>query len=190
MLLTQQKQKYWSTLVRAALIITVFLSVFVGVNPAFADDGDDPDKAKFGEKVDERLEACFEKLNEWYEIQDANVGKANNAISRIEEALAKAAELGIDTSAIEALMPDLYAAVDDAEAYHARAEQILSEHAGFNGGGKVKDRQLALETCKSGRDALASARDSLLNARDIVREIIELVREFRQQYVPQAETIS
>lgn len=118
------------------------------------------------------------------------MGKANHAISRIEEALTKAAELGIDTSAIEALMPDLYAAVDNAEAYHARAEQILSEHAGFNGGGKVKDRQLALETCKSGRDALASARDSLLNARDIVREIIELVRELRQQYVPQAETIS
>lgn len=52
MLLTQQKKKYWITLVSAALIITIVLSAFVGVNAAFADDGDDPDRAKYGEKVD------------------------------------------------------------------------------------------------------------------------------------------
>jgi hypothetical protein len=166
------------------------LTAFVNVGIVYADEGDDPTREDYGEKIDERLEACFEKLNEWYEIQDGNIGKANNAIGRIEEVLAKAAELGIDTSAIQALMPGLQAAVDQAEAYHARAEQILSEHAGYNGSGKVKDRELALETCKSGRDALASARDSLLTARDIVREIIELVKDLRNNYVPTSDTIS
>ena len=180
----------WVKLFSAGLVVAMLCTGFVGVGPAYADEGDPPEREERGGQIDERLEACLEKLNEWYDIQDANIGKANNAIQRIEEALAKAAELGIDTSAIEALMPGLYAAVDDAEAYHARADQILSEHAGFNGGGKVKDRQLALETCRSGRDALASARDSLLTARDIVREIIELVREMRNQYEPVSAPVS
>jgi hypothetical protein len=170
--------------------MALVLTGFVSVGTAYADEGDDPSGERYGDKIDERLETCFDKLNEWYEIQDGNIGKANSVISRIEEALAKAAELGIDTSAIEALMPGLYAAVDQAEAYHARAEQILSDHAGFNGSGKVKDRQQALETCKSGRDALASARDSLLSARGIVREIIELVKDRRNNYAPTRDTIS
>jgi len=184
------RRNRWISLISAALVTVLMLTAFVNVGIVYADEGDDPTREARGEKFDERLEACFDKLNEWYEIQDGNIGKANNAIARIEEALAKAAELGIDTSAIEALMPGLYGAVDQAEAYHARAEKILSEHAGFNGSGKVKDRELALETCKSGRDALASARDSLLSARDIVREIIELVKDLRSNYVPATGTIS
>jgi hypothetical protein len=184
------RRNRWISLISAALVTVLMLTAFINVAIGHADEGDDPAREEREGKIDERLEACFDKLNEWYEIQDGNIGKANNAIGRIEEALAKAAELGIDTSAIEALMPGLYGAVDHAEAYHARAEQILSEHAGFNGSGKVKDRALALETCKSGRDALASARDSLLRARDIVREIIELVKDLRNNYVPASGTIS
>jgi hypothetical protein len=184
------RRNRWISLISAALVTVLMMTAFVNVGIVYADEGDNPTREEREAKIDERLEACFEKLNEWYEIQDGNIGKANNAIGRIEEALAKAAELGIDTSAIEALMPGLYAAVDQAEAYHARAEQILSEHAGYNGSGKVKDRELALETCKSGRDALASARESLLSARDIVREIIELVKDLRKNYVPTNDTIS
>jgi hypothetical protein len=187
--LTERRTR-WISLISAALVTALIMTTFVNVGTAFADEGDDPARDAYGEKIDERLEACFEKLNEWYEIQDGNIGKASNAINRIEEALTKAAELGIDTSAVDALMPGLYTSVDQAEAYHARAGQILSEHAGFNGSGKVKDRELALETCKSGRDALASARDSLLSARDIVREIIEIVKEWRKNYVPTSDTIS
>jgi hypothetical protein len=186
-------------------MVALLASGFVSVGTVFADDGvepekerqveslndvDEPDRDRYGERIDERLEACFARLNEWYEVQDGNIGKANNAIGRIEEALAMAEELGIDTSAIQALMPGLYAAVDQAEAHHAQANQILREHAGFNGAGKVKDRQAALETCRSGRDALSSARDSLIRARDIVHEIIAVVRDLRSNYEPATDMIS
>ena len=174
----------WNSLFTVAIITTLVLAGFASVSTAYADDGVDPNSEKRGGQLDERLENFYAKLSEWYEIQDGNIGKAHNAIQRVEEVLAKAAEKGIDTSSIEALMPGLYAAVDQAGAYHARAGQILSEHAGFNGGGKVKDRQQALETCKSARDALASARDSLLEAREIVREIIDLAKGLRENYTP------
>jgi hypothetical protein len=178
------------SIISATLMVTFALASFVGVDLAYADEGDNPARETHGDQLDERLEACLDRLNEWYEVQDANIGRAKSAIERIEDALARATEYGLDTSAIEALMPDLYAAVDQAEAYHARAEQILSEHAGYNGGGKVKDREQALETCKSGREALGSARDSLLRAREIVREIMFLVKDMRENYVRPAGMIS
>jgi hypothetical protein len=190
MLKITDRPSRWITLISATLVASFLLSGFVGVGTAYADEGDDPIPERHGEKIDERLEACLEKLNEWYDVQDGNIGRANNTINRIEGLLAKAAELGLDTSAMEALMPGLYAAVDQAEAFHARAAEILTEHAGYNGGGKVKDREQALETCKSGRDALASARESLRSARAIVREIIELARELRNSYVPSREANS
>jgi hypothetical protein len=181
---------FFQKLLGILLVAALGFGTFVLTAPAYADEGEPPQPEKFGTRIDERLEICLEKLNEWYRIQDGNVAKANHAIQRVEDALTKAAELGLDTSEIEALMPGLYAAVDNAQAYHARAEQILSEHAGFNGGGKVVDRSQAMDTCRSAREVLATARDSLLAARDSVREIIELVRQMRQDYIPSTESVS
>lgn len=190
MVKSEGRRSHWTHIISAGIITALVLAGFTGVSTAYADDGIDPDTEKRSGQVDERLENFYAKLNEWYEIQDGNIGKANNAIQRVDAFLAKAGELGMDTSAIEALMPGVYAAVDQAEAFHARANELLSEHAGFNGGGKVKDRQLALETCKSARDALASARDSLREAREILREIIELAKDLRENYVPEAGVVS
>lgn len=176
----------WILTVSLALVSTLLLSAFVSVGTAYAQEGDEPQPEHIGDRIDERLEAYYKKLYEWHAVQEQNIEKANNAIARIEELLAKAAEFGIDTSGIEALMPGLYTAVGRAESAHATAGEILSEHAGFNGGGKVKDRRQALETCRSTRAALASARDSLREARDIVREIIEIARELRNNHVPGA----
>ena len=187
---TNRFWKRWISIVSGTLLCALLLTGFVAVSPVYADEGGDPNLEKHGEQIDERLEACYDKLNEWYDIQDANIGKANNAIQRVEELFDKAAELGIDTSAIQDLMPGLYAAVGQAEYSHEQADQILSEHAGFNGSGKVMDRQLAWETCKSARDALAEAKDSLLEARDIVQEIITIARELRQNYVPTSDVSS
>lgn len=184
---TQKYQNRWTPRLSAALVAVLVATAIVSVGPAFADEGVDPRVQARAAKIDERLEACFERQNEWYEFQEANITKAHNAIARIQDALARAAERGVDTSAMEAQLPGLYAAVDQAQVAHALADQILSEHAGFNGGGKVKDRQQALETCKSARDALASGRTSLQTARAIVGEIIQLVKELRGSYGPTPE---
>lgn len=171
------------------VISTLVLVSFTFVGTAFADDGVQPEPMHPGNRIDERLEALLGRLEEWYEVQDGNIGKANNAIDRIEDVLQKAEEHGIVTSEIEALMPGLYAAVGRAENTHATAGDILDEHAGFNGGGKVKDRQQAIETLRSARDALRSAKESLIEAKGIGQDIIEILKDLRRDYIPEVESL-
>jgi hypothetical protein len=181
---TATNRNHWLAAPALALITGLLLLSFAGVSTAYADDGEQPEPQHPGDLIDERLEVILEKLNEWYAIQDENLGKANKAIDRVEELLAKAEDFGIDTSEIQALMPDLYAAVGRAGSAHTAAGETLNEHAGFNGGGKVKDRQQAIETLRSAHSSLESAKNSLLEARDIVQQIIEIAKELRDNYVP------
>ena len=174
------------------LIATLLLVGFAGMGVAYADDGEEPGISDASPTIQRpvadytRLEEAFARLNEWYAIQDANVGKAYNAIARIEEVLARGEELGIDTSPIQALMPDLYAAVDRAAAAHTSASDILSSHAGFDSNGGVVDPQQALETCRAAHESLAAGRDSLLQARESVHEIIRIAQEWRDSSIPLA----
>ncbi|MGD8633900.1 MAG: hypothetical protein PVF85_10045 [Anaerolineales bacterium] len=186
---TIRNRKHLNSLLAVSVLAVLMVSAFVSVGTASADDGVQPEPRHPGDRIDERLEALLEKLNEWYAIQDENLGKADNAIDRIEGVLAKAGELGIDTSEIQALMPGLYAAVGRAENAHSTAGEILDEHAGFNGGGKVKDRQQAIETLRSAREALRTAKDSLVEARGIVKDIIDLLKDLRRNYTPEVETL-
>jgi hypothetical protein len=181
---TKSNRSGWLRVLGIAVLSALVLSSFISVGTAYADEGEQPTPQKYGDQIDERLEALLEKLNEWYAVQDENIGKANNAIARIEELLEKAEQLGLDTSDIQVLMPNLYAAVGRAESAHAQAGEILDEHAGFNGGGKVKDRQEAVQTVRLAHASLESAKDSLLEARDIVQQIIEIAKELRDSYVP------
>ena len=105
----------------ALVIIAVALSAFVPVGVAFADEGAPGGKGG----IDERLENCYEKLQEWYGIQDNNIGRAQNLLDRIEELLVKADELGIDASEVEALLPSMIDALQQAEVAHAEADAIL-----------------------------------------------------------------
>ena len=181
---TPSNRKNGFSILALALVSVLVFSSFVIVDNAYADEGVQPERQHAVDRIDERLEAFLERLNEWYAIQDENLGKANQAIARIEELLVKAEQHGIDVTAIEALMPDLYAAVGRAESAHATAGAVLDEHAGFNGGGKVKDRQQAIETLRSARSSLDSAKNSLLETRDIVQHIIEIAKDLREGYSP------
>lgn len=181
---SKSNYKRWVSILALALLSALGLSSFVVVGTVYADEGVQPEKRDVGSRIDDRLEGILEKLNEWYAIQDENISKANQAIARIEELLMKAEQHGIDVSAIEALMPDLYAAAGRAESAHATAGALLEEHAGFNGGGKVIDRQQAVQTLRSAHASLESAKNSLLEARDIVQEIIAIAKDLRDNYVP------
>ena len=164
------------------VILAIAMSAFVPLGVASADEGVPPG----GEGgIDERLENCYARLQEWYEIQDNNIGRAQNLLDRIEELLVKADELGIDASEVEALLPSMIDALQQAEIAHAEADAILTEHAGFNESGKVTDREAALETCRSAHSALGEARDSLLQLREIAKAVRDLIREWRETYVDQ-----
>lgn len=185
--MTPNNVKRWMLWLSLALVLTVTAAASIGVTTTYAYEGEDPDSGRTTGQTDSRLEKCFERLNEWYRVQDENLTKAYRAAGRVEELLEKAAERGLDISEIEALVPELYAAIERAEASHNAADEIISLHAGYDDSGKVVDPQLALETCRSGRDALASAKNSLIKFREIMGEIIELARQLRRELDPSAQ---
>ena len=168
-------------LIPALVIAALAISAFVPLSVAYADDEPPGD----GSRLDGRLEKCYAKLQEWYGVQDNNIGRSKNLLNRIEELLVKADELGIDASEVEALLPSMIDALQQAEIAHAEADAILTEHAGFDGNGKVEDRESAIETCRSAHSALSEARESLLQLREIAKAVLDLVREWRASYVDQ-----
>jgi hypothetical protein len=164
------------------LAVTMIVTgvVFMPFSQAYADDGTPPPPS--GEQLDQKLQACLERLNEWYEVQEGNMEKAANAIDKIEAAIDKAQSLGIDTGQAEALLASARSQLAAAEDKHEVAGAILNAHAGFGSDGRVLDREQAGDTCRTGRDALANARDALRDMREIGRELRQIAREWRQTH--------
>jgi hypothetical protein len=161
----------------AALLATALIAS-VPFGPAFAEDGTPP--PPHGERLDQQLETCLERLGEWRGVQETNLGRAAEAIDRIEEVLEKAEGLGIDVSEGKALLAEMVSLLATANQHHDQAAAILDAHSGYDGDGSVVDREQAGDTCRTGRDALANGRDALLDLRGLGRELRQLAREWRQ----------
>ncbi len=171
-----------SVVVVLAALLAVGLLVGVPLRPAFAEEATPPPPT--GERLDQQLELCLDRLGEWNTVQQENLGRAAQAIERIEQALDTAKTRGIDVSQGEALLAQMVSLLSAANDQHDQANSILDAHPGYDGGGSVVDREQAGDTCRTGRDALANARDSLLDMRQLARELRQLAREWRQSYRP------
>jgi hypothetical protein len=66
-----------------------------------------------------------------------------------------------------------------AEQTHDEAAALIDAHLGFNAGGKVIDRQQALETVRNARAALREARQTL---RDALRDLRDACRAWREDH--------
>lgn len=166
--------------VMLAVLLAATLVIATPVVPAFAEDGTPPPPT--GERLDQQLEQCLERLGEWRGVQANNLERAGQANERIEQALDKAKSLGVDVSEGEALLAQMVSLLAAANDHHDRASAILNVHQGYDGDGSVLDREQAGDTCRTGRDALASARDSLLDMRQLAGELSQLAREWRQSH--------
>ena len=162
------------------MLLAVTLVIATPVVPAFAEDGTPPPPT--GERLDQQLEQCLERLGEWRGVQSNNLERAAQAIERIEQALDKAKSLGIDVSEGEALLAQMVSRLASANDHHDQASAILNAHQGYDGDGSVLDREQAGDTCRTGRDELANARDSLLDMRQLAGELRQLAREWRQSH--------
>jgi len=166
--------------VMLAVLLAVTLVIATPVVPAFAEDESPPPPG--GERLDQQLELCLERLVEWRGVQANNLERAAKALERIEQALEKAKSLGIDVSEGEALLAQMVSRLAAANDHHDQASAILNAHQGYDGDGSVLDREQAGDTCRTGRDALANARDSLLDMRQLAGELRQLAREWRQSH--------
>jgi siderophore synthetase component len=148
---------------------------------ASAEDGTPPPPG--GERLNQQLEVCLDRLGEWRGVQENNLERAAEAIDRIEQVLEKAEGLGIDVSEGKALLAEMVSLLATANQHHDQAAALLDAHPGYDADGSVVDREQAGDTCRTGRDALANGRDALLDLRGLVRDLRQLVRDWRQSFL-------
>lgn len=128
--------------------------------------------------IDERLEQCYSTAQDWYDIQDGNLGLAADVLDQVAEIIEQLQEHGFNTSQLEALLNQANALLPVAQADHNQAADVINAHAGFEGG-QVVDRQAAWETCRSAAQALDGARRTLLDLRSLGLEMRQIVLDWR-----------
>jgi hypothetical protein len=169
------------------LVLTAAAFVVVPAATAHADEGDPPTPERGRGTL---LERAFEREKDWLACQADNLTKASAAGDKLGELIEKAKANGIDTGDLETALAEFQGQLAIAAQSHAGAAAIIDAHAGFNGGGKVTDREQALETLKSAGAALQDARQTLQGAAEGLRDAVKAWREAHPRPQPVAEPTS
>jgi DNA repair exonuclease SbcCD ATPase subunit len=140
----------------------------------YADEGTPP--APDGKRA-ERLEKALQREQEWLDIQQNNLDRANELAEKVQARIDELKAEGKDTSALEAALATYRAEIADALASHNTAAGILSAHTGFDENGHVTDPEQARQTVLDARESLQDARLALRNA---LLDLRIAIRDFRR----------
>jgi hypothetical protein len=152
-------------------IMTLMLLVGMWVAPAAAAPPDEAEREYTGLKY--ALKWAVLRLD----AQQDNIDNARAAVDLVREFIADEQAAGNDTSALETALAEAVAKLDEAQALHDTAAQILEEKAGFDDDGNVVDPQQARDTLKNAGRAMRDAAQILREAR---QEFRQAFREYRQ----------
>jgi predicted nucleic acid-binding Zn-ribbon protein len=86
--------------------------------------------------------------------QETNLGKADSAVTRIQDLITKAKAKNVDTTALETALTAFQSQLASAKTAHATAGNILATHAGFTADGSVTDTAMARQTVQTARQSL------------------------------------
>jgi hypothetical protein len=111
------------------------------------------------------------------EVQQANLDKVADAVTKAQAFIAAQKALGKDTAALDAALAAFQQQVAAAQASHTTAANLLSTHAGFDASGNVTDPELAHETLASVHEALNDAHTVLRQAELDLRQALKAYRE-------------
>lgn len=145
------------------------LSVF-GVAAAGAED---PTTPPTGEMTNERLEKLWAREVRAYE----KLGKTEAFIGKTQQLLDRAAEHGMDVSAVQAALDAFGDAVDNAKPIYESAHEIVNSHAGFDSDGKVTDAEQARATVRALGEKLKEIKEAMGGTGQALRDAIHAFRE-------------
>jgi len=106
-----------------------------------------------------KMTDAYKNLNSWLGIQTTNIGKLNDAASKLQDYITKAKANGEDTSSLDAVLADLNAKIPQSQSYHDQATSTLGTHAGFDDSGNVTDEATAHQTLESAREQLNNSKN-------------------------------
>jgi small-conductance mechanosensitive channel len=123
------------------------------------------------------LEKALEREQKINENLVKVLDKADKVATRLEETIATGQEEKRDVSALENALKELKKQLSAVRVAHDQAAGLLAQPAGFNRGGAVTDRQLALKTVREIHQVQQDARQQIGNS---IKDTLNAVREYRR----------
>lgn len=164
------------TMFTTILVLAVFAAT--SASPALAyNETDQP--------IEKMLGAAYHKEEAWLKRQEAALEKAIRGSEKLQALIDRAMENDLDTADLESSLADFNAAVEQAQAKHDLAAEILAEHKGFDGQGKVTDLELARETLKNAHQAIQDAHRGLIMAGWELSDTLQAWREANPRPAPE-----
>jgi hypothetical protein len=120
----------------------------------------------------------YQNEQKWLAIQQDVLGKANGAVTNVQDLISKAQAQGLDTSALSSALATFQTQITNAQASHTTAEGILSAHNGFDGSGNVTDPTAATQTVNDAHQSLLDAHNTLVQA---TADLMKAVDQWRDQ---------
>ncbi len=134
--------------------------------------------AKAGQQArDQRLERLYRREQDWLNLQQQNLAKTSQIVSKVQTYIANQQANGKDVSALQTALGIFQQQIATAQSSHTTAANVLGNHAGFDANGKVIDPIQARQTLLDGRQAL---RDAHLELRQAVLDLHRALRAWRQ----------
>ena len=130
---------------------------------------------------DSDLQKAFANEQNWFGIQTTNLGKANDAVAKVQDLISQAKAKGLDTSALVSALSTYQATLATAQSAHDTASTVLSAHTGFDASGSVTDQAAAAQTVKDANQSLTDAHNALVQA---VTDLQNAVKQWLSQNEP------
>ena len=131
----------------------------------------------FTQVSDERLEQIWVRMQEVYEWQGQRLEQADQMIERLQNIITRMNENGKDTTALQAALDAFEEALKDAHPIYESAKGIINSHKGFDAGGKVTDREQAVETVKELGSKMKDVRQLTSEPGKALREAFKAFRD-------------
>lgn len=169
---SNQKSKSFKVVtILSALVIALGLMAFLPVPPVLAQSmvtAEKPLKQDYS-----RLEELFQREQVALERLAGFISSGEVAISRVQGLIDRGNANDLDTSALSAAISSFESSLATSQNAYGTAAGILASHAGFNGSGKVMDRDAALQTLKEAGAAMKSAGSTLKDASGSLRTAVQ-----------------
>ena len=156
----------------SVLMLMALLAAAFPVQSAFAaglGDEPQPPDPRDGSRVVERR---FKLEQRRYEGQGKAFDKSDDLLAKAQEIIERSGENGLDTGAAQSALDDFETAIAEVKPLYAQAGDLIDDHAGFDGSGKVTDVQVAAETVEKIHKLLDQVRDDVHDEREALQHAL------------------
>jgi len=122
------------------------------------------------------LEVAYANEQDWLTAQQNNLGKANTAVTNVQNLISVAQSNSVSTTALSSALGVFQSQLSTAQSSHTTAASVLSAHNGFDGSGDVTNVPAAVLTVNESRQSLLAAHNVLVKSSSDLLHALNLWR--------------